>query len=88
MRDLPLYIEHIPLLKVKPDYRVKIDGCSYSVPYNLIGEFVDADISGSTVKIYHKGVLVASHPKAVTNRKDVLNPVICLKITARYEISG
>lgn len=74
LRDLPLYIEHIPLLKVKPDYRVKINGCSYSVPYNLIGEFVDADISGSIVKIYHKGALVASHPKAGTNKKDVLNP--------------
>ena len=71
--DLPLYIEHLPLLRVKSDYRVTIDGCKYSVPYTLIGDYVDVDICNSLIQIYHKGNLVATHVKAGQGKSDSLN---------------
>jgi transposase len=46
------------------DYHVDISGNRYSVPYNLIKTKVDVWHSASTVEIYHKGYLVAIHPKS------------------------
>jgi transposase len=47
--------------KVHIDYHVPVEKTYYSVPYTLIGEFVDISYTGDGVEIYHKGKRVASH---------------------------
>ncbi len=48
---------------VKPniDYHVEIDHHYYSVPYQLVGQQLDARCTATTVEIFHRGVRVASH---------------------------
>jgi transposase len=50
--------------RVGPDYHVDIAGHYYSVPSRLIGEAVDARLTGTTVEILHKGSRVASHVRS------------------------
>ena len=50
--------------RVAPDYHVDIAGHYYSVPSRLIGEMVDARLTGTTVEILHKGMRVASHVRS------------------------
>lgn len=47
--------------KVNIDYHVEVDKHFYSVPYQLVGERVDARRSATTVEILFKGKRVASH---------------------------
>src|SRR5690242_348548 len=44
------------------DYHVEIDRHYYSVPYQLIGQLLEARFTATTVEIFHRGVRVASHP--------------------------
>jgi len=53
--------------KVHQDHHIEVGRAYYSVHYSLIGERVDACLSGGTMKIFLKGALVATHPRA-TNR--------------------
>jgi transposase len=52
--------------QVRPhvDYHVTIDQHHYSVPYQLVGEQLDARISSSTIEIYHRSKRVASHARS------------------------
>ena len=51
---------------VKPniDYHVEIERHYYSVPYQLVGQKLEARYTASTVEIFHRGVRVASHPRS------------------------
>ena len=48
---------------VNVDYHIQLDYRFYSVPYQLVGERVDARTSAMTVEIFYKGRRVASHPR-------------------------
>jgi transposase len=47
--------------KVHIDYHIDVAKTYYSVPYTLIGEYVDIRYTGTVVEIYHKSKRVASH---------------------------
>jgi transposase len=47
---------------VGPDIHVKVGKTLYSVPWRLIGCKVDARSTATTVQIFHKGELIATHP--------------------------
>lgn len=47
--------------KVNIDYHVDVDKHCYSVPYQLVGERVEARSTYSTVELFFKGKRVASH---------------------------
>jgi transposase len=47
--------------KVHIDYHIDVAKTYYSVPYTLIGEYVDIRYTGAVVEIYHKTKRVASH---------------------------
>jgi transposase len=51
-------------LRVHLDYHVEIDKRYYSAPYLLIGKTVEARLSARMVELFHRGKLVASHPKS------------------------
>lgn len=50
--------------KVHPDYHIEVGRAYYSVPYALIGERVDVRLTAGGVEVFHRGQLVAAHPKA------------------------
>ena len=43
------------------DYHVEIDRHYYSVPYQLVGQLLEARFTAGTVEIFHRGVRIASH---------------------------
>jgi len=47
--------------RVNLDYHVEIDKHFYSVPFRLLRQEVDARITATTVEIFHRGNLVATH---------------------------
>ena len=44
------------------DYHVEIDRHYYSVPYQLVGQLLEARFTATTVEIFHRSV--ASHPRS------------------------
>ena len=67
MRPLPVkpyeFAEWKPV-RVHIDYHVEVDGHYYSVPYQLVGQELDARFTANTVEVFHKGRRVASHRRA------------------------
>ena len=57
--DLPTYVR----AKVHRDHHVEVAKALYSVPGSLIGARVDVRADGQLVKIFHRGVLVKTHPR-------------------------
>jgi transposase len=57
--DVPLYVR----AKVHRDHHVEVGKALYSVPGGLIGARVDVRADGHLVKIFHRGVLVKTHPR-------------------------
>jgi transposase len=51
--------------RVALDYHVEVDGCWYSVPFQLIRELVDVRVADKTIEIFHKGGRIASHAKSL-----------------------
>lgn len=51
------------LALVHLDYHVELERCFYSVPYKYLKEKVEIRYSSTTVEIYHKNILIATHPK-------------------------
>lgn len=49
--------------KVGPDYHVQYRKHAYSVPHQLVGEHLQIDATERLIRIYHKGQIVAQHPK-------------------------
>jgi len=48
--------------KVGRDCHVHVQGCLYSVPFRLVGQTVDARVTGSVVEFYADGQPVKTHP--------------------------
>jgi transposase len=53
------------LARVNIDYHVEVDGHYYSVPYALITQQLDVRLSAQVVELFHKGMRVASPPRAL-----------------------
>jgi len=49
--------------RVNIDYHVEVDHHFYSVPYQLVGEEMEARYSASVVEVYYKGHRLTSHPR-------------------------
>ena len=59
---------------VNIDYHVEVDDNSYSVPYQLIYEKVEARVTASVVEVLFKGKRVASHPRKKGKGQVSTNP--------------
>lgn len=62
-------------VKVANDYHVQVNKHYYSVPYRLIGERVQARVSGQTVELFHGGERVASHVRSTIPGKATTDPL-------------
>jgi transposase len=51
-------------VRVGPDYHVEVDGHHYSVPYQLVGEELEARLTATTVEVLHADKRVACHPRS------------------------
>jgi transposase len=51
--------------RVNLDYHVEIEKHFYSVPFRLLREEVEARITVRTVEVFHRGKLVATHPRSL-----------------------
>lgn len=60
---IPEYAEYIPYLKVDRTYCVAIGAHRYSVPWRHAGEAVQAELSGTKVRIYLDHKLIAEHQR-------------------------
>ncbi len=58
-------------LKVHIDYHIGVEKSYYSVPYTLIGEYVDVRYNTRTVEIVHRNKRVASHLRIYNKGKFV-----------------
>ena len=50
--------------RVSIDYHVEVDRHYYSVPHALVGEAVEARITGAAIELLHRGRRVASHARS------------------------
>ncbi|TDP12376.1 hypothetical protein DFO52_11610 [Enterobacter sp. AG326] len=67
LKALPPYpYEYVDIrrAKVGPDYHVLYGKHAYSVPHALVGSHIDIEAGARLVRLYHKGILVAQHPRA------------------------
>jgi transposase len=65
----PLPIEGYVVAHWKPvrpniDYHVEIERHYYSVPFQLVGQQLDARYTAMTVEIFHRGMRIASHARS------------------------
>lgn len=60
----PYCFTEIKKVRVPADYHVEVKQHYYSVPYQLVKCVLDAHVVGQLVEIYHKGELVALHPRS------------------------
>lgn len=60
--------------KVNIDYHVEVDKHFYSVPYQLVGERVDARRTAMTVEIFFKGKRVTSHVRSFRKGQATTKP--------------
>ncbi len=51
--------------RVNLDYHIEIAKHFYSVPFRLLRQEVEARITAKTVEIFHRGKLVATHPRSL-----------------------
>ncbi|TKB50303.1 IS21 family transposase [Ferrimonas sediminicola] len=50
--------------KVGPDYHILYQKHAYSVPHALVGEPIELEASARLVRLYHRGQLIAQHPRS------------------------
>ena len=60
--------------RVAEDYLISLDTNRYSVPCTLIGQTVEVERGAETVRVYHRGTLVASHPRLEGTHRLVILP--------------
>jgi transposase len=65
----PYVIAHWKMVRANIDYHVEIEQHYYSVPYQLVGQQLDARYTATTVEIFHRGVRVASHMRSYARYK-------------------
>ena len=66
LRPLPAgryVIAHWKKVRANIDYHVEVEQHYYSVPYQLVGQELEARYTSSTVEIFHRGTRVASHAR-------------------------
>ncbi len=66
---LPLPMQHYEMarfktVKVNIDYHVEIEAHRYSMPHALVGQELDARITGHAVELPHRGQRVACHARS------------------------
>lgn len=59
-------------LKVSEFYTVTLEGVGYSVPYQFIGQYVDAKMTDRTIDLYLNRELIASHAR-IPSGNSILN---------------
>jgi len=57
--------------KVHIDYHVTFEENYYSVPHQLVGEYVDLRISTTTIEVLHNNKRVAIHPRSYGKRQQI-----------------
>ena len=65
-------LAHCKSCRVNIDYHVEVDRHPYSVPYQLIGEEMEARYTASIVEVYYKGRRVVSHPRRFDHQPSTL----------------
>ena len=75
----PLPIDHYEFAfwkkaKVNIDYHIEFEGNYYSIPYQLVGEYVELRISSSTLEVIHNHCRIASHRRTYGTRQHVTIP--------------
>lgn len=62
----PYVIAQWKTVRANIDYHVDLERHYYSVPYQLVGQELEARYTATTVEIFHRGVRVASHLRSFT----------------------
>lgn len=60
--------------RVAEDYLVSLDTNRYSVPCRLIGQSVEVERTEEAVRVYHRGLLVVTHPRLGGKHQVVILP--------------
>jgi len=63
--DLPIYATP----KVHRDHHIEVAKALYSIPGGLIGQRVDVRADRQLVKVFHRGVLVKTHPRQAAGHR-------------------
>jgi transposase len=63
--DVPLFTR----VKVHRDFHVEVARSLYSAPQQYLGRHLDARADSALVKLYHRGQLVKTHPRAEPGRR-------------------
>ncbi|EFL92017.1 ISRin6, transposase orfB [Candidatus Regiella insecticola LSR1] len=61
---LPYRYTQVTQVRVQMDYHVEVDKHYYSVPHTLLKQKLEAHVSGELVNLFHRGELVAVHPRS------------------------
>ncbi|WP_431041418.1 Mu transposase domain-containing protein [Pectobacterium quasiaquaticum] len=80
LKALPPYrYEYVDIrrAKVGPDYHVLYGKHAYSVLHALVGSHIDIEAGARLVRLYHRGTLVAQHPRAQQQRGFTTQAEIC-----------
>lgn len=71
----PSFLTDVRLSRmVASDYLVSLDTNRYSVPFTLIGQAVDVARCGGEVRIFHRGALIAQHPRLLGRHQLSIDP--------------
>ena len=60
--------------RVAEDYLVSLDTNRYSVPCRLIGQSVEVERSEEAVRVFHRSILVATHPRLAGTHQVAILP--------------
>jgi transposase len=70
----PYVLAYWKLVRANIDYHVDVERHYYSVPYQLVGEQLEARYTATTVEIFHRGKRVASHMRSYAAHKATTIP--------------
>ena len=63
--DVPVFAR----VKVHRDFHVEVARSLYSAPEGYLGQYLDARADSALVRLYHRGVLVKTHPRQQPGRR-------------------
>ena len=63
--DVPVFAK----VKVHRDFHVEVGRALYSAPKEYLGAYLDARADSALVKLFHRGVLVKTHPRQQPGRR-------------------
>ena len=90
LKPLPLLkyeIVNVTRAKVNIDYHIEYDHKYYSVPYTLIGEFVEVKAKTSTIEIWHNNKRIYTHCRSYKNMYTTLPEHMPEKHQAYHKIN-